>query len=753
MTVYLPALFLLLASIYAAKAASPSTTLTWPTFQREVRGDLFISGTATADESGVDYVDLVVENKDTKSYWNGVTWQSQWIRYPVDVAEKSTFATLWSEKIPASQLTQGNYFARAWTRAITGNGDPVGDAQQTFTWNDRPQEVHDLEVTGSTETTLRSSWRTDSDDRLKSFDFYANNEWVASSTNVALSSFTFVGLTAGTSYLLGITVQADPDLHVFSNQNYSPRQTVQTNTVASAITPSQAPIPTEIIIWEDHFETLDMTRWKLEHSTYGDGNNERQCYRPENVSILNGKLVLRAVRETYTCPNGSTRTVTSGMVRSQGLNVEPGQAIEFRVKLTPADSQNQEGLWPAVWASGWAGGGWPLGGEIDWLEVMTANSPRRSVYTVHYQEADGGHGKTGNEIYGQDNFSDAWHTVRFDYGVGGILTWYLDGVQVHQVTDASTMQGWPSPFNEATKEIKINLALGGNPGPLNDAALGEAGATFEIDFIKVVTLSPRISVPASMPTQSPSDPSSGFGVCFPGNARCQVEGQGEVMMQDLELGDKILVYGGRYEPIYSFGHNKYDVSEAYIQLTTETKYVELSKKHMILIDGERMIPASTVKIGDKLQLSSGVLEAVQTISRTIEKGAYAPFTASGTLVVNDVTTSSFIAYQDSESLWIGSFDTGVTHQFLARTFQSSHRIWCQYISACKKETYTLEGLSMWVAIPHKIVLCLFDGCLARSFQSFAQFIWFIVNTCQGAALLAAGLSAAYLLKLGVLKAK
>lgn len=51
-----------------------------------------------------------------------------------------------------------------------------------------------------------------------------------------------------------------------------------------------------------------------------------------------------------------------------------------------------------------------------------------------------------------------------------------------------TGQGYPAPFNQPVKEIKINLALGGNPGPLAPGAVGSKGATFEVDYIRITTL-------------------------------------------------------------------------------------------------------------------------------------------------------------------------------------------------------------------------------------------------------------------------
>ncbi len=256
----------------------------------------------------------------------------------------------------------------------------------------------------------------------------------------------------------------------------TPTTTVPTTTVPTTNEPEGRQL-----VFAEEFDSFNPRIWSVENSTYGDGNNELQCYTPEQVTVANGSLVLRAEARTVTCPNGSTRDVTSGMVRSRGVEFAPGQSIEFRVKLTPDDEANQAGLWPAVWSSSWAGG-WPTGGEWDGLEVMTANNPRRSVYSIHYANSAGQHAKTSKEVVQAENFSANWHVVRFDYGDDGVLTWYLDGTVVSVVDAADTVQGWPAPFNQAMTELKINLALGGNPGPLDPRALP---ATFEVDYIRI----------------------------------------------------------------------------------------------------------------------------------------------------------------------------------------------------------------------------------------------------------------------------
>ena len=48
--------------------------------------------------------------------------------------------------------------------------------------------------------------------------------------------------------------------------------------------------------------------WKLEHSTYGDGNNELQHYRPQNVTVGDGTMTITAKREAY---NGRQFTSSS----------------------------------------------------------------------------------------------------------------------------------------------------------------------------------------------------------------------------------------------------------------------------------------------------------------------------------------------------------------------------------------------------------------------------------------------------------
>ena len=242
----------------------------------------------------------------------------------------------------------------------------------------------------------------------------------------------------------------------------------------------------KLTVWQDDFDTLDSNVWATRDvSNYGH-DSENQCYMKDNVSIKNGVLIITAKKQNVAC-EGGPKQYTSGQIYSKGINFKPGQAIEFRVKLTPADDTNQAGLFPAVWSSGWAGD-WPEGGELDFLEVMTGPNPTRPFFSMHFVEPDGSKGIRNKGYQINKNFTDDWHTIRTEYREGGQIYWYLDGVEAFSVTEYETIQGFPAPFDQTIDEIKIQLALGGKPGPLDDRALGENGATFAVDYIKIFNL-------------------------------------------------------------------------------------------------------------------------------------------------------------------------------------------------------------------------------------------------------------------------
>jgi hypothetical protein len=190
--------------------------------------------------------------------------------------------------------------------------------------------------------------------------------------------------------------------------------------------------------------------------------------------------------------------------------------------------------------------------------------------------------------------------------------------------------------------------------------------------------------------------SSAWITCFSGVSKIIVEGLGKISMEDLKIGDRVLVdLAGNYEEVFSFGH--YDPSRIGEYLLIQPFNLEVSKDHMIFIDGGSAVPASNLKVGDRLE--SG--DRITSINVVTRKGVYAPFTRSGSIVVNGVRASTYISFQKSKTLMIGEFTTHFTFQWLSHAFHAPHRIWCLQFgaSSCKLEQYNQSGLSPWVEIP------------------------------------------------------
>jgi hypothetical protein len=205
-------------------------------------------------------------------------------------------------------------------------------------------------------------------------------------------------------------------------------------------------------------------------------------------------------------------------------------------------------------------------------------------------------------------------------------------------------------------------------------------------------------------TAAPTAAPAPAGICFSGDVTVQVKNVGTRALKDVELGDEILVAihpdgTSQYEAIYSFGHKNAHVLADYLSIATDgASALEISSRHMMQVEAHRFLPASMLKVGDKIQTATGDEVVITSIVPVQRHGAYAPFTASGKLVVNkNLVASNYIAYQDSEHLVLGGFQTGWSFQWLAHTFVVLRR-WLLGTS----ERYTNEGVVQWVHGPHQV---------------------------------------------------
>lgn len=135
-------------------------------------------------------------------------------------------------------------------------------------------------------------------------------------------------------------------------------------------------------------------------------------------------------------------------------------------------------------------------------------------------------------------------------------------------------------------------------------------------------------------------------------------------MRELQVGDRVLTGKNTFEPVYAFAHRDTKRSLEFIRLSMDgSNSIELSKEHFIYVNG-KVARTDMVKVGDLLLLD-GSPTKVTKISKVNKKGMYAPLTASGTIFVNGVKASTYVALHstaqsDSEKIKIN----GVTVPFI-----------------------------------------------------------------------------------------
>lgn len=205
-----------------------------------------------------------------------------------------------------------------------------------------------------------------------------------------------------------------------------------------------------------------------------------------------------------------------------------------------------------------------------------------------------------------------------------------------------------------------------------------------------------------------------FVPCFSGASTVMVRDKGPTEMTDLRLGDWVQVTGDdKYEPIYSFGHKNTEARADYLDISTtgtdrrKSPALEISKNHMLKLAKGGFVPAGALQVGDRLVSSDGTDAVVQSIETVQRQGIYAPFTESGTILVNGIVASTYVAYGESENLHVGNIDTYFTYQWLAHTFESLHRLAYKW-NLVGEETYSESGVSHWVQGPHDFVSWLFQ---------------------------------------------
>lgn len=262
------------------------------------------------------------------------------------------------------------------------------------------------------------------------------------------------------------------------------------------------------MVWNDEFDgsAIDMSKWSHEVNCWGGGNNEDQCYVPDekNSYVENGYLNIVALKDSpsgaINDPGGDTSVVTKGHSSARLRTKNKGDfkygRIEARAKLPYG-----QGLWPAFWMlpTDETYGGWARSGEIDIMEAVnlrTGGETDNRVYgTLHYGGSWPNNTHTGSPYDPADDVTENFHTYAVEWEEGEIR-WFVDDHLYATQTDWYSDGGaYPAPFDQRF-HILLNVAVGGQwPGPPNGDTVFPQRMV--VDYVRVYTCD--------------TDPSTGHG--------------------------------------------------------------------------------------------------------------------------------------------------------------------------------------------------------------------------------------------------
>ena len=189
------------------------------------------------------------------------------------------------------------------------------------------------------------------------------------------------------------------------------------------------------------------------------------------------------------------------------------------------------------------------------------------------------------------------------------------------------------------------------------------------------------------------------GGCYPESAFVTDKHGRRRRMDSLEIGEEVQVVNNneiQFQPIVTFIHRQPGLMQEFVQITTlKGKVLKITEDHLLFVEkmGEaRAIPARDLKTGDVVYVracQSVESDQVHSISTVFEKGAYAPVTLSGTILVNDVHTSCYFD--------VLSHDWSQRAMAIARAVYHVSPGMLQWLSSIGQQ----DGFPGWCRLVHK----------------------------------------------------
>ena len=221
------------------------------------------------------------------------------------------------------------------------------------------------------------------------------------------------------------------------------------------------------LVWSDEFDgpngsAVNSSKWSFDIGGKGWGNKELETYtsRAANSHLANGRLVIKALKETLAGSDGITRHYTSARLITKNKFSQAYGRFEARIRIPYG-----QGIWPAFWLLGdnIDAAHWPNCGEIDIMENI-GKEPSIIHGTFHGPGYSSASGVTAaHTLPAGQKFSDDFHTFAVEWEPN-VIRFYVDQslYKTRTPSDLPTGASWvfDHPFF-----IILNVAVGGGwPG-------------------------------------------------------------------------------------------------------------------------------------------------------------------------------------------------------------------------------------------------------------------------------------------------
>ncbi|KAK0359667.1 hypothetical protein LTR94_030400, partial [Friedmanniomyces endolithicus] len=195
-----------------------------------------------------------------------------------------------------------------------------------------------------------------------------------------------------------------------------------------------------LLVWSDEFDVPGAPapqNWTYDTHANASGwyNEEAQYYaadRLENARIEDGVLIIEARRETLKpepADWGGQDYTSARLISTAGWR---GGFVETRAKLPCG-----RGSWPAIWMLPQSPSGWPIGGEIDIMEII-GKEPANAYGTLHGPGYSGEHANSRASALEGAEYGDDFHVFAVEWEPQQIR-WYRDGIHYHTAMSVIVM--------------------------------------------------------------------------------------------------------------------------------------------------------------------------------------------------------------------------------------------------------------------------------------------------------------------------